>query len=305
MKKALKITLDVLLDIFLALLILISAFSVISAINEKKDGIPNCFGLCALSVQSDSMTGTFEKGDLIFCTKLKDGDTVVVGDIVSFKDVIGGETAINTHRVNRIEGDYFYTKGDNPLAKEDSTPRLRGEFLAKYNNYKWNGFGNVLDFIKQPVGFVCVIVVPIAAYITYQVIYIIRLYSKEKKTQMIEEAKSGTSDDVKDAIIREYLEKQKQLEEEQKQKSEAIENKVDEVDKKKEEAPKLTAKEKEPVKKETSKKGTAKKAASPKKVEKPVTEKKATSKKSTNTQEDKKKKSSQSKKPASSGKSKK
>lgn len=217
--KVLKRIGAIFVDVILALLLLISAFSVISSINEKKTGFGNCFGLGALAVQSESMSGTFEKGDLIFCTAFDENkDEVKKGDIVSFYAYINGKNQLNTHEVDHIEDGKIYTKG---VANDglDEGFRVAGDIKAVYTGKKINGFGNVIDFIKDPIGFVICIVVPIVAYIIYQIIYIIRLYNSEKKAEMLEEAKAGTSEDVKDAIIKEYLAKQKQ-EQEEKEKGE-------------------------------------------------------------------------------------
>jgi len=69
------------------------------------------------------------------------------------------------------------------------------------------GVGAVIDFIKKPVGFVLVLVLPMLAFIGYQIYKLVVIYMAAKKEEILEEAKAGVSDEAKDAIIKEYLAK--------------------------------------------------------------------------------------------------
>ena len=51
------------------------------------------------------------------------------------------------------------------------------------------------------------LVIPMLAFIGWQIYKLIAIYMAAKKEQIIEEAKSGVSDEAKDAIIKEYLAK--------------------------------------------------------------------------------------------------
>jgi len=203
--KIAKRILNIVLDVILILLLFVSTVVVITTITQQKTGVPSAFGYTIQAVQSDSMDGIFNKGDVII-SKSYDGKGVSEGEIVSFKSMIQGQEAIITHRIDEITEDgKIYTKGDaNPI--RDDGFIVEDEVLCIYVD-KIKGLGSVIDFLKKPLGFILFIVTPISLYIIYQVIYLIRLYVVSKKEEMLEQAKEGTSDDVKDAIIKEYLAK--------------------------------------------------------------------------------------------------
>ena len=67
--------------------------------------------------------------------------------------------------------------------------------------------GGIIDFIKKPIGFVLVLVLPMLAFIGYQIYKLVVIYMAAKKEEILEEAKAGVSDEAKDAIIKEYLAK--------------------------------------------------------------------------------------------------
>jgi len=214
MKIAKKIV-NIVLDIFLICLLFISTVVVISSINQKNDGYSHAFGYTIQAVQSDSMKGTFEKGDIIISKDYAHDGTVEEGDIVTFKANVNGVQSTITHRIREIdENGRIYTRGDNEEYShniDDNGYRTDETVLAIYDPdtcLKLVGLGTFTDWLKTEVGFITVVVIPISAYIIYQIIYLIRLYLKEKKSEMVEEAKAGTSDEVKDAIIKAYLAEQ-------------------------------------------------------------------------------------------------
>ena len=100
-KKVTKIVLNVLLWIFLlfALVMMIFAFSSIS--NDY--GVPILGNKVILSVASESMEPTIEKGDMITgkTLTLEEKQELKVGDIITFfADLDGdGVKEINTHRI--------------------------------------------------------------------------------------------------------------------------------------------------------------------------------------------------------------
>ena len=69
MKKVLSVVVDILAWILLifAFLITIMVFG-----SEKNNGVPTLLGYMPMSVQSDSMSPTFKKGDLIVVKKVDD-----------------------------------------------------------------------------------------------------------------------------------------------------------------------------------------------------------------------------------------
>lgn len=214
MEKAKKIF-DVVINVLICLIFVVSIFVIIANSSIKENGVPNLFGYTMASVQSDSMTGTFEEGDIVI-GKLVNEDTVIEKDqIVSFWDVKDGIKFVNTHRVVKVEeygsSKFYTTKGDKPGLDEDSYTKSQEDIIAVYQ-CSIPAVGGFIDFLKEPLGFILIIVLPFLAVIGWEVYRLIVLFMEHKKQQILEEAEAQKqiTDADKDAIIQEYLKKQQQ-----------------------------------------------------------------------------------------------
>ena len=210
LKKIGKVTVDVLIIMIFVISVILVIANITS--DKEKGEQPNVFGYVVNSVQSESMSGTFEKGALVI-GKMVDEDTVIEkGDIISFYQRIGGVNVINTHRVvdvvNVGNTATYQTQGDNReiCPVPDSEWKTANDVTAVYQ-FHIPGVGGFIDFLKEPLGFVLCLVLPMLAFIGWQVYKLIAIYLQTKKEQMLEEAKESVSDEAKDAIIKEYLAK--------------------------------------------------------------------------------------------------
>ncbi len=207
MKIAKKI-LSIVVDTFIVIVFLIAVVTTIGAINQSKSGVNSAFGLTLNTVQSDSMTGTFEKGDLIVGKVYDVGDELNVDDIITFRQTVNGQVIINTHRIvgkTTVSGvECYYTQGDKIGAPQDDLYRTPSEILAVYS-FKIGGIGSFIDWLNEPVGFILCIITPIVAAIVYQAYVIISILLKNKKEQALEAASAPMTDEMKGAIIQEYL----------------------------------------------------------------------------------------------------
>lgn len=79
----------------------------------KKSAAPAVFGCSTLVIKTGSMSGTFEIGDVII---IKNQKEYKIGDVVTF--LPEGDTIPTTHRIVRMDGEKFYTKGDNNNAED-------------------------------------------------------------------------------------------------------------------------------------------------------------------------------------------
>lgn len=114
--------------------------------------LPMPFGYGAAVVLSGSMEPEFSEGDLILIKETKDYKQ---NDIVVFQ---GGNNLI-VHRIIDIDGETITTKGDaNKTADEPiNVSTIKGKVLF------WIPFlGNVVSFLKTPLGTVCIITSAIA-----------------------------------------------------------------------------------------------------------------------------------------------
>ena len=212
--KTLKKIGSIALDILIILIFLISVLLVVANITADKENgeQANVFGYVINSVQSDSMSGTFEKGSLVV-GKMVDDKTVIEKDtIITFTQKVGSTYIQNTHRivdVQTVGGTNIYqTQGDN--RERCPAPDADWKTIHDVNSvYKFHIplVGGFIDFLKEPVGFIICLVLPMLAFIAWQVYKLISIYLQNKKEQMLEEAKDNVSDEAKDAIIREYLAK--------------------------------------------------------------------------------------------------
>ena len=212
--KTLKKIGKVAVDVLIVIVFIISVILVIANLTADKDNgeQPNVFGYVISSVQSESMSGTFEKGALVV-GKIPDEKTVIEKDaIISFYQKVNGNTIINTHRVVDVDNagstPIYQTQGDNRevCPVPDTDWKTINDVTAVYQ-FHIPAVGGFIDFLKKPLGFVICLVLPMLAFIAWQVYKLIAIYLQSKKEQMLEEVKDGVSDEAKDAIIKEYLAK--------------------------------------------------------------------------------------------------
>lgn len=199
LKKTLNIT-------FYVVLTIVFIYAVFGLFSNKKLNSVSFFGVTSMSVLTPSMSGTFEKGDLIFVDTNINPRDLIEGDIITFLDTldIDGEptSAYNTHRIDSIDksGDVwlFYTKGDANDGV-DFGYVLETEIYGEYTGRSLSGFGDFVNsftgFLKSSLGFFLFIVVPCLALLVYEVIKFMKVYaeynvqkSKEDRVKLQEEA---------------------------------------------------------------------------------------------------------------------
>lgn len=133
--------------ILLAVILAISACTLAYDKFVKKSKIPSVFGYSMLIVASPSMTGAIEAGDAIIIRK---SDSYAVGDVITYFPE--DESFSVTHRIVRMEGDKFYTKGDANQS-EDSDPVLIEQIVGKVA-VKLDKVGYFIEWLKSPVGII-------------------------------------------------------------------------------------------------------------------------------------------------------
>ena len=133
----------VLLTLAVSLILLAAAVPSDRLVNRS--AAPSAFVYSALVVATGSMSGTIEVGDLVIVYRSND---YAVGDIITF--LPAGADVTTTHRIIRIEGGKYYTKGD-ANASEDTAPvsseQIVGEVVAVVP-----GIGLFFEWLKTPEG---------------------------------------------------------------------------------------------------------------------------------------------------------
>ena len=151
----------------------------------NKDAVPDFAGTLPLIVLTDSMYPDIQSGDLIICQTI-DAEDVEVGDVISFYDPASSSSAVVTHMVIEIIDENgmlsFRTKGINNNT-EDRLPVPAEKVIAEYTGIRIPGAGNLAIFMQSTAGLLVCVILPILAFVGYDVIRR-RLYEKKKGDDM-------------------------------------------------------------------------------------------------------------------------
>ena len=189
LKKVLSIAVQVLLWI---IILLAALFAFTTLATRDNSNVASLAGYTPMSVLSDSMSPTFNRGDLIIIKKCgaNDINALQVGDIICFHTIIENEYALNTHRIVEVISENgnsrFITKGDNN-AIQDQRNVVFGDIVGKYVG-RLPYVGHVMQFLASSVGFLVVIVLPLLAFFVYQVYHLVMVSIKLKKAVAAEAA---------------------------------------------------------------------------------------------------------------------
>jgi len=199
----------------IVLVFVIAVLFVIAMTGKKENGTPQAFGYTFVVVQTNSMSGTIEVNDLIV-GKVVDPETteIKLDDIVTYKAQIQGVATTKTHRVTKIVTDNgsmteYETWGDNRevCPVPDESYRTINDIVSVYQ-FTIPVAGSVLTFLKTKIGFFLGVALPLLVFIVWEIVDAVKIVNKVKGEQAVAVAVDGTSEDVKDAIIKEYLAKQ-------------------------------------------------------------------------------------------------
>ena len=185
-----KKALNVILSVVLWIVILLAAFFAFTTLaTRNSNSVASLGGFTPLTVESESMSPTFNQGDMIIIKKV-DTSTLKEGDIITFHTIIENRYALNTHRIVKIEQSNGYrtyeTKGDNNMIS-DRHIISDNDIVGKYVT-RLPGFGKVINFLSTSAGFFIVIVLPMLAFFIYQVYHLIVVSARLKKATAAEAA---------------------------------------------------------------------------------------------------------------------
>lgn len=184
MKKALKITSNV-VTILLFVLLILTALLVITS--RASGGEPQIFGYQLKTVLSGSMEPTFQTGSIIAVKPVQDPSTIKVNDIITFTQQ---DESLVTHRVIDViqNGDYlmFQTKGDHNESP-DSQLVLAENVRAIYTGFTIPFVGYFIDFARVNTAWLLIIpgilLLGYAGYTLYQAFKEIDQATKAKEEE--------------------------------------------------------------------------------------------------------------------------
>lgn len=212
-KKVLSVIANVLVWLFVAFS-LVTTLMVFSA-QADADGVPALFGKSMITIVSESMSPTYQKGDLIFIDKVvgKDGvlDRVTeleVGTIITYWAPIdingdGKLNDINTHRIIEKVDNGFKTKGDHNQAEDGYTVYYADVIGVGSENARIPGLGAVIGFLQSSLGFFLCIVLPLILFFLYELYNFIKIMLEEKAKKA--PVSKETEEEIKRRAIEEYL----------------------------------------------------------------------------------------------------
>ncbi len=205
-----------LISIFVVIVFIFSAVALISVINGRKTGVNSVFGYTVNSVQSNSMEGTLNVGDLVI-GKVYDGSMLQKDQIITYKMKKTNKIVFNTHRIVGIEKvngvDSYKTQGDNEK-DADLGFRSPSEIVSVYR-FRIPFIGGFIDWMKTPVGFIICVILPIVAVILYEAYKIVSVILKAKSDGLLTEGTAEPSEEMKAKIIEQYLASQKDAKKEE------------------------------------------------------------------------------------------
>ena len=106
--------------------------------------LPMPFGVGVAEVLSDSMSPTYNTGDILIVVKQ---DEYEVGDVVAFQD---GNMVVAHRIIGEKENGSFITKGDFEENSVDPTP-LKEEYIFGEVVNSFSGWSGVVRFFKSPI----------------------------------------------------------------------------------------------------------------------------------------------------------
>ncbi len=194
--KAVKKAGTIIISVLLWIVILIAAlYAFTTMATRDNQNVSSLLGYTPLVVKTNSMSPTFDAGDLIFIKKC-DPDTLKEGDIICFHTIIDNEYALNTHRIEKIDESNgvrsYTTMGDNNNGIADCHIISNGDIVGKYTGHLKKA-GKVMDFLSSSTGFLIVIVIPMLLFFIYQVYNLIMISIRLKKVMAVEAAKEAAA----------------------------------------------------------------------------------------------------------------
>ena len=235
-QKKVQTVLNWILNVVCVLIILFALVLSVVSISQStnSDNLPHLGKNYFLAVKTDSMSGTFEVGDMIVCKQYDGSTTLQVGQVITFRVIMGQASYVNTHRIIEVidgaNGTHSYrTQGDHEASADTrlvgqsniiatwGTPGVKGAD-GKYNKDSYGkilkGVGKINNWLNdeehmtasgKSIRYFLVIVLPlILLFVAYAAVLIYSLV-KNKVAKAQEVAVNDLSEEEKARLAQEYL----------------------------------------------------------------------------------------------------
>ena len=181
MKKALGIISNVLKNIIVVIMIVITASLLIM---KLMGDTPSVLGYNLYYIATPSMEPTLEVGDIILSKEVKDIDKLEVHDVVTYLGEVGSyKGKLITHEIIEIiindDGTKsFITKGTNPSSVAD--PMIDADQIKTVMVFEVPLLGDLMKVINHPAGFLIIIIVPLSICLFGEIKNLVKVFKEEK-----------------------------------------------------------------------------------------------------------------------------
>lgn len=215
-KSAVKKVFTVIGNVIIWLFVIFAAVVTVLtfAATSSETNVPTIAGRAILTVQTDSMSPTFDPGDIIIGKKLTvdEAKALKVDDVITYEADLDGDKKfeLNSHRIVKINakdngGITYTTRGDNNPGNDqfEVTP---DNVICKYTGTRIKGVGKVLGFLQTSKGFLICIVLPLVLFFIFELIKFVKKFTELKGGKAAITAED--EERIRQAAIEEYLKSQ-------------------------------------------------------------------------------------------------
>lgn len=196
-------------------IVLVYYFFTTRIYSKKNSEYRPAFGL--YTIISPSMEKTLNIYDVIVNVRVKNQNSIKVGDIITFISTSSSSKGMTiTHRVIEISEDengnkLYKTKGDNNTAP-DPKPATFDNILGKVI-FKIPQLGRLQSILITKMGWLILVVVPAFIIILYDILKLLRIHGAEKNIEevsLIDKKKKESEEEIKKDIAKKLTNKYKQ-----------------------------------------------------------------------------------------------
>lgn len=147
------------------------------------------FGYNVYYVLTGSMEPEIMSGDIIFSKSVEDASELKVGDVITYEGRVGSvKDKSITHKIIEIRDEngelIFVTQG---VANPAADPPITSEQIVSKMIGKSSFLGGIVSVVNSRYGFLLIIILPLAAFLTSEVVSLVKVYKESKEEQVDEE----------------------------------------------------------------------------------------------------------------------
>lgn len=216
-KKVISVLSKVLTALILIFTLFVVIFTVVTVttVGDGEVSERSLFGYKAYIVRSDSMHEQFAAGDIIFVRQTEEVSDLEPGTIITFYSIdpdLFGETVTHMIRgTTEYNGEAAYITYGTTTGNDDLYPVPLSQIVGVYQ-FHFPKLGYFFEFLRTPLGYVLVILLPFLLLIGLNFTHLIKLiatYNKEKKKQAAEVQAAAEADRAEAQRLREEMEQLK------------------------------------------------------------------------------------------------